>query len=128
MRHLSKKYCLQRKSAPRKALMRGLACSLILHDKIVTTRAKAKALRPFIEPLVTKARKAGASKMDNMVSRRYVFSRLMNKKAVKKLFSDVVVWMKDRPGGYVQIIPLPNRLGDGATVSLVKWVRKDKIE
>src|SRR5690606_29561003 len=108
MRHGNKLNALGRKSAHRKAMMANLACSLIEHKRIVTTLAKAKALRGYVEPLVTK------SKTDSTHSRRVVFSYLKSKTATAELFREVSVKVKDRPGGYTRIIKLGKRLGDNA--------------
>ena len=106
MRHGKKINHLGRKTAHRKSMLANMACSLIEHKRINTTVAKAKALKQFIEPLVTK------SKEDSTHNRRIVFSRLRQKEAVAMLFRDVAVKVGDRPGGYTRIIKLGNRLGD----------------
>jgi large subunit ribosomal protein L17 len=93
-----------------------MACSLIEHKRINTTVAKAKALKQFVEPLVTK------SKEDTTHNRRIVYSRLRQKDAVTALFSDVAVKVGDRPGGYTRIIKLGNRLGDNADMALIELV------
>lgn len=105
-----------RKHAHRKAMMANMACSLIEHKRIKTTLAKAKALRVYVEPLVTK------SKEDSMHSRRVVFSYLKNKEAVKELFGEVRPKVLERPGGYTRILKIGNRLGDNAEMALIEFV------
>lgn len=121
MRHGKKFNHLKRKSAHRKALLRNLAISLIEHKRIVTTLAKAKALRQFIEPLVTKA------KSNTMHSRRVVFSYLNNKEAVKELFGDIGPKVGDRPGGYVRVIKTGFRRGDGAETAMIEFVDYNEV-
>jgi len=116
MRHGKKNNHLGRKTAHRKAMLANMACSLIEHKRINTTVAKAKALRQFVEPLVTK------SKEDTTHNRRIVFARLRQKDAVTALFRDVAVKVGDRPGGYTRIIKLGNRLGDNADMCLIELV------
>ncbi|NRB46490.1 MAG: 50S ribosomal protein L17 [Saprospiraceae bacterium] len=116
MRHGKKVNHLGRKSAHRKALMRNLAIALIEHKRINTTLAKAKALRKFVEPLVTK------SKTDTMHSRRVVFSYLQNKEAIKELFGIVGPKVGERPGGYVRVIKTGFRKGDGAEMAMIELV------
>ena len=116
MRHGKKINHLGRKTAHRKAMLANMACSLIEHKRINTTVAKAKALKQFVEPLVTK------SKEDTTHNRRIVFSRLRQKDAVTALFRDVAVKVGDRPGGYTRIIKLGNRLGDNADMALIELV------
>ena len=116
MRHGKKVNHLGRKTAHRKAMLANMACSLIEHKRINTTLAKAKALKQFVEPLVTK------SKTDTTHNRRIVFSSLRNKYAVTELFRDVAVKVGDRPGGYTRIIKLGNRLGDNADMALIELV------
>lgn len=116
MRHGKKLNHLGRKSAHRKALMRNLAIALIEHKRINTTLAKAKALRQFIEPLVTK------SKSNTTPSRRVVFSYLQNKEAIKELFGPIAEKVGDRPGGYVRIIRTGFRKGDSAEMALIEFV------
>ncbi|RAV30806.1 50S ribosomal protein L17 [Sinomicrobium soli] len=116
MRHGKKINHLGRKSAHRKAMLANMACSLIEHKRINTTVAKAKALKVFIEPLITK------SKEDSTHNRRVVFARLRSKYAVTELFRDVAVKVADRPGGYTRIIKLGNRLGDNADMALIELV------
>jgi len=121
MRHGKKINHLGRKSAHRKAMLANMACSLIEHKRINTTVAKAKALRQFIEPLVTK------SKEDTTHNRRIVFSRLRQKDAVTELFRDVAVKVGERPGGYTRIIKLGNRLGDNADMAMIELVDYNEI-
>ena len=116
MRHRKKFNHLGRKTAHRKAMLANMACSLIEHKRINTTEAKAKALRRFIEPLVTK------SKSDTTHNRRVVFSYLRNKYAVTELFKEISVKIGDRPGGYVRIIKLGNRQGDNAPMAMIEFV------
>ena len=116
MRHGKKFNHLGRKSAHRKALLRNLAISLIEHKRIFTTLAKAKALRQFIEPLVTKA------KTNSTHSRRVVFSYLQNKEAVKELFGEIAKQVGDRPGGYVRVIRTGWRKGDAADMAMIELV------
>ena len=116
MRHGKKNNHLGRKTAHRKAMLANMACSLIEHKRINTTVAKAKALKQFVEPLVTK------SKEDTTHNRRIVFSRLRQKDAVTALLRDVAVKVGDRPGGYTRIIKLGNRLGDNADMALIELV------
>ncbi|MBL7826499.1 MAG: 50S ribosomal protein L17 [Saprospiraceae bacterium] len=116
MRHGDKVNNLGRTMAHRRALLANLAISLIEHKRIVTTLAKAKALRVYIEPLVTKAK-------DNTThQRRVVFSYLQNKEAVKELFDTVVEKVGDRPGGYVRVIKMGFRRGDGAETAMIEFV------
>ena len=121
MRHGKKTNHLGRKTAHRKAMLANMACSLIEHKRINTTVAKAKALKQFIEPLVTK------SKEDTTHNRRIVFSRLRQKGAVAELFRDVAVKVGDRPGGYTRIIKLGNRLGDNADMAMIEFVDFNEI-
>lgn len=93
-----------------------MACSLIMHKRIITTLAKAKELRKFVEPLVTKAR------MDTMHSRRIIFSYLEDKEAIKELFATVVPAIGDRPGGYTRILKIGNRAGDNAEMAFIEFV------
>lgn len=117
MRHGKKINHLGRKSAHRHALLSNMASSLILNKRITTTVAKAKALRKYVEPLLTK------SKDDTTHSRRLVFSYLQNKESVKTLFGEVASKISDRPGGYTRIIKLADtRLGDNAEMCLMELV------
>jgi large subunit ribosomal protein L17 len=121
MRHGKKLNHLSRKAPHRKAMMANMASSLILHKRINTTLAKAKALRVYVEPLLTK------SKEDTTHSRRTVFSYLKDKTAVSELFKDVSVKIADRPGGYTRIIKLGNRLGDNAEMAMIELVDYNEI-
>ena len=116
MRHGKKVNHLGRKSAHRQALLSNMASSLILHKRIFTTVAKAKALRVYVEPLITKA------KDDSTHSRRVVFSYLENKEAITELFRNVIVKVGDRPGGYTRILRTGNRLGDNAEMCMMELV------
>ena len=116
MRHGKKFNHLSRKSAHRKAMLANMACSLIEHKRIKTTLAKAKALRVYVEPLITK------SKDDTTHSRRTVFSYLKQKEAITELFGDVATKVADRPGGYTRILKLSNRLGDNAQMAFIELV------
>ena len=116
MRHGKKFNHLSRKSAHRKAMLANMACSLIEHKRIKTTLAKAKALRVYVEPLITK------SKDDTTHSRRTVFSYLKQKEAITELFGDVATKVADRPGGYTRILKLSNRLGDNAQMAYIELV------
>lgn len=116
MRHGKKVNHLGRTSAHRKAMLSNMAASLILHKRINTTLAKAKALRGYVEPLITR------SKDDSTHSRRMVFSYLQNKEAVITLFKDVSVKVASRPGGYTRILKTGNRLGDNAEMCMMELV------
>jgi len=116
MRHGKKDNHLGRTESHPYALMSNLAVSLITHKRIFTTVAKAKALRTFVEPLLTK------SKNDSTHSRRVVFSYLQNKEAVSKLFREVSQKIADRPGGYTRIIKVGNRPGDAAEMAMIELV------
>ncbi|WP_020535232.1 50S ribosomal protein L17 [Lewinella cohaerens] len=121
MRHGKKFNHLGRKVGHRKALLRNLAISLIEYKRINTTLAKAKALRVFVEPIVTKA------KTDSTHNRRVVFSYLQNKEAVKELFGDVAKRIGDRPGGYVRIIKTGTRKGDAAEMAMIEFVDFNEV-
>lgn len=121
MRHGKKFNHLGRQTAHRKAMLANMACSLIEHKRINTTVAKAKALRQFVEPLITK------SKADTTHNRRVVFSYLRNKYAVTELFKEVSVKVADRPGGYVRIIKLGNRQGDNAPMAMIELVDYNEL-
>jgi large subunit ribosomal protein L17 len=116
MRHNKKFNHLGRTSSHRKAMLANLASSLIESKRINTTVAKAKALRTYVEPLITKA------KDDTTHSRRVVFSHLQNKNAVSELFRDVAAKIADRPGGYTRILRTGNRLGDNAEMCIIELV------
>ena len=121
MRHGKKIAHLGRKTPHRKYMLANMACSLIEHKSINTTVAKAKALKKYIEPLITK------SKSDSTHNRRIVFSYLKNKYAVTELFRDISVKIGDRPGGYTRIIKLGNRLGDNASMAMIELVDYNTI-
>lgn len=116
MRHGKKVNHLGRTSAHRKAMLSNMAASLILHKRINTTLAKAKALRSYVEPLITR------SKDDSTHSRRMVFAYLQNKEAVIALFREVSVKVAERPGGYTRILKTGNRLGDNAEMCMMELV------
>jgi large subunit ribosomal protein L17 len=116
MRHLKKINHLGRTSSHRKAMLANMAASLIMHKRIETTLAKAKALRIYVEPLITR------SKNDSTNSRRVVFSLLQNKAAVTELFRDIAVKVASRPGGYTRILKTGNRFGDNAEMSMIELV------
>ena len=116
MRHGKRFNHLSRTSAHRKAMLANMASSLIIHKRIKTTVAKAKALRTYIEPLITK------SKTDSTHSRRVVFSYLNDKDAVTELFREISVKVADRPGGYTRIIKIGARMGDNAEMALIELV------
>ncbi len=116
MRHGKKFNHLGRTASHRKAMLANMASSLIEHKRINTTVAKAKALKNYVEPLITK------SKSDTTHNRRIVFSYLRNKNAVSELFREVVAKVGDRPGGYTRIIKTGNRLGDNAEMCMIELV------
>lgn len=121
MRHGKKINHLGRTASHRKAMLSNMASSLILNKKIETTVAKAKALRKYVEPLLTK------SKNDTTHSRRVVFSYLQNKETVKILFDEVATKIADRPGGYTRIIKTGFRLGDSADMCLIELVDFNEV-
>ena len=121
MRHGKKVNHLGRKTAHRKSMLANMACSLIEHKRINTTVAKAKALKQFVEPMITK------SKEDTTHNRRIVMARLRQKDAVTELFREVAVKVGDRPGGYTRIIKLGNRLGDNADMAMIELVDYNEI-
>jgi len=121
MRHGDKINNLGRKTAHRQALLMNLACALIENKRIFTTLAKAKALRVYVEPLITK------SKEDTTHSRRTAFSYLKNKEAVTALFKDVAGKVADRKGGYTRIIKTGNRQGDAAEMAMIELVDFNEI-
>ena len=126
MRHGDKINNLGRKKAHREALLSNLACQLITYKRIVTTHAKEKALRTFIEPLITKTKKV-ESKEQIMHNHRIVFSYLQDKTAVKELFTVVGPKVAARPGGYTRIIKLGIRLGDNAERAMIELVDFNEI-
>ena len=120
MRHNKKFNHLGRKSAHRGAMLSNMATSLILHKRIITTVAKAKALRIYVEPLITR------SKEDTTANRRLVFSHLQDKKAVTELFREISQKIADRPGGYTRVIKLGLRKGDAAEIAFIELVDFDE--
>ena len=124
MRHGKKFNHLSRKKAHRKALLTNMAISLIEHKRISTTVAKAKALRKFIEPLITRARKSTTEEKikDATHHRRIVFSHLQNKEAVKTLFGEISMKIADRPGGYVRVLRTGFREKDAAEMCIIEFV------
>ncbi|MBQ6777732.1 MAG: 50S ribosomal protein L17 [Paludibacteraceae bacterium] len=116
MRHNKKFNHLGRKAAHRSAMLSNMACSLIMHKRIATTLAKAKALRIYVEPLLTRA------KEDNMANRRLVFSELKQKEVVTELFQNVSEKIANRPGGYTRILRTGFRLGDAAEMCIIELV------
>jgi large subunit ribosomal protein L17 len=116
MRHRMKTVKLQRDAAHRKALLANLACSLIEHRRIRTTLAKAKALRPYAEKLVTLAKRG------DLHARRLAVGTLRQKDAVKKLFEEIAPASKDRNGGYIRITKLGQRVSDSAPMAFIEWV------
>tara|TARA_B100001094_G_C18182182_1_gene801601 strand:- start:478 stop:957 length:480 start_codon:yes stop_codon:yes gene_type:complete len=121
MRHGKKVMHLGRKKAHRKSMLSNMACSLIEHKSINTTLTKAKALKIFIEPIITK------SKNDSTHNRRLAFSLLRSKKSVSELFGVVSNKVGDRPGGYTRIIKMGNRLGDNADMAMIELVDFNEI-
>ena len=121
MRHGKKINHLGRTASHRKAMLSNMASSLIQHKRITTTVAKAKALRKFVEPLLTKA------KEDSTNSRRVVFSYLQDKESVTMLFNEVAEKIADRPGGYTRIIKTGNRLGDNADMCIIELVDYNEL-
>jgi large subunit ribosomal protein L17 len=121
MRHGDKINNLGRTASHRNALLANLTCQLFEHKKIVTTLAKAKALRPFVEPLITK------SKENTTHQRRLVFSRLQDKAAVKELFDVISPKIASRPGGYTRVIKLGKRVGDNAELAMIELVDYNEI-
>ena len=121
MRHGKKVIHLGRKTAHRKSMLANLGCSLIEHKRINTTVTKAKALKRFIEPIITK------SKTDSTHNRRIAFSLLRDKKTVTELVREVASKVGDRPGGYTRVIKLGNRLGDNASMAMIELVDFNEI-
>ena len=120
MRHNKKFNHLGRTASHRASLLANMASSLIMHKRITTTLAKAKALKKYVEPLLTR------SKKDDTNSRRVVFRYLQNKEAVKELFGEVAAKVADRPGGYTRVIKLGNRRGDAAPIAFIELVDFDE--
>lgn len=121
MRHGKKHNHLGRTTSHRKAMLANMASSLILHKRITTTLAKAKALRVYVEPIITK------SKNDTTHSRRTVFAYLQDKEVVTILFREIAEKVANRPGGYTRIIKLNNRLGDNAEMALIELVDYNEV-
>jgi large subunit ribosomal protein L17 len=121
MRHGDKGNNLSRTASHRKALLSNLACQLFQHKKIVTTLAKAKALRPYVEPLITK------SKDNTTHQRRIVFGHLQDKEAVKELFDVISAKIASRPGGYTRVVKLGKRVGDNAELAMIELVDYNEI-
>lgn len=121
MRHGKKFNHLGRTAPHRKAMLSNMASSLIQHKRITTTVAKAKALRKYVEPLITKA------KTNSTHSRRVVFSYLQNKESIKTLFGDIAIKVGERPGGYTRIIKTGNRLGDNADMCIIELVDYNEL-
>lgn len=121
MRHGKSFNHLGRTASHRKAMLSNMASSLIIHKRITTTVAKAKALKVFVEPIITK------SKTDSTHSRRIVFSYLQDKDSVKELFDEISEKVNDRPGGYTRIIKLGNRLGDNADMCIMELVDYNEL-
>ena len=120
MRHNKKFNHLGRTASHRSAMLANMAISLIMHKRITTTVAKAKALKTYVEPLITRC------KDDSTNSRRVVFSYLQNKEAIKELFGEVAAKVGDRPGGYTRIIKLCTRKGDAAPICFIELVDFDE--
>ena len=120
MRHRKKFNHLGRKKGHRMSMLANMSSSLIIHKRINTTLAKAKALKRFIEPLITK------SKSDTTHNRRIVFSRIKQKNAISELFRNIAVKVGDRPGGYTRIIKKGFRYGDSAPMAIIEFVDRNK--
>lgn len=116
MRHAKKRKQMGRTAAHRNATLNNMSVALIRHKRIITTLSKAKVLRPYLEPIITKA------KDNTMHARRIVFSKLKDKDAVKELFGPIMVAVGDRPGGYLRIVRMGFRKGDGAQMALIEFV------
>ena len=128
MRHGKKVNHLGRKTAHRKAMLANMACSLIEHKRINTTVAKAKALKVFVEPLITKSKAENNQTIEKGThNRRVVFKSLRDKNAITELFGQVSEKVGDRPGGYTRIIKLGNRLGDNADMAMIELVDFNEI-
>lgn len=122
MRHRKKGRQFSRNSSHRKAMFTNMTCSLIKHELIKTTLAKAKELRSYVEPLIT------VSKSDSVASRRLAFDRLRSKEAVGKLFTDLGPRYKERPGGYLRVLKCGFRVGDNAPMAIVELVDRKTAE
>src|ERR1700749_371115 len=121
MRHGDRIKNLSRTASHRAALLSNLTCQIIEHKRITTTLAKAKSLRVYVEPIITR------SKTDNMHNRRIVFSYLQDKEAIKELFGVIGDKVADRPGGYTRIIKLPRRAGDASDMAMIELVDFNEI-
>ena len=121
MRHGKKEKLLGRKSAHRRSMLANMSCTLFEHKRINTTLTKAKALKQFIEPVITK------SKLDTTHNRRLAFSSLRDKTAVAELFREIALKVGDRPGGYTRVIRLGNRLGDNASMAMIELVDFNEV-
>lgn len=121
MRHGDKVNNLSRTASHRRALLSNLANQLIEHKRVFTTLAKAKALRVYVEPLLTRA------KNDNTHNRRVVFSYLQNKESIKELFGTIGDKIADRPGGYTRVVKMPRRFGDAADMAMIELVDFNEI-
>lgn len=122
MRHLVKGHKIGRTASHRKATLQSLSTALIKEHRIVTTLAKAKALRPFVEPIITRAKK------DTSHNRRKVFNKLNDKAATSLVFDEVAVKAHERPGGYTRIIKMGTRQGDGAEMAVIELVDYNDIK
>jgi len=122
MKHRSKKKILSRKKAAKKSLLKSLASSLVIYEKIKTTEAKAKVLRPVVEKLITKGKK------NNLTIRRQLLDFLRNEKAVNKILEVLSPKYKERKGGYLQIIKVPNKRKDAAKTAIIKFVEDNEPE
>ena len=120
MRHRKSGRRLGRNSSHRKAMFRNMVSSLVEHEIIKTTQAKAKELRGIIEPLIT------SSKIDSVANRRLVFNRIRNRDVVTKLFNEIGPKNKNRPGGYVRVLKCGNRPGDNAPMAIIELVERDR--
>ncbi len=128
MRHGKKFNHLGRKTAHRKAMLANMACSLIEHKRINTTVAKAKALKKFVEPIITKTKAENNQTSEKEThNRRIAFKYLRDKYAVSELFGEISAKVADRPGGYTRIIKLGNRLGDNADMAMIELVDYNDI-
>ena len=127
MRHGKKFNHLSRTADHRRAMLANMAISLIMHKRITTTLAKAKALKKYVEPLITRAKdENNKTKMQTMNNRRVVFSYLQNKEALKELYGVVAEKIGERPGGYTRIIKLGSRQGDAADIAFIELVDFDE--
>lgn len=116
MRHRKNKITLDRKKGPRQALLKNLACQVVLYEKVKTTAAKAKAVKPLVEKIITRG------KNNTLANRRLLLSRLPVKSAVKKVFEVLGPRYQERPGGYLRIVKLGNRYGDSAPMVQIEFV------